>query len=41
MSTQTHGGKGSSPRPIQKRKKFEENYDKIFPKKQKENKNDL
>jgi hypothetical protein len=27
------GGKGSAPRPIPDRKKFEENWDKIFGKK--------
>lgn len=26
----TDGGKGSAPRPIPDRKKFEENWDKIF-----------
>lgn len=29
------GGKGDKPRPIQDRKKFEENFDRIFGKKQK------
>ena len=28
-----HGGKGSKPRPIEDRKKFEDNWDKIFSKK--------
>lgn len=30
--TATHGGKGSKPRPVNK-KKFDENWDKIFGKK--------
>lgn len=30
------GGKGSAPRPIPDRKKFEDNWDKIFNKKPKE-----
>jgi hypothetical protein len=33
MSGSWHGGKGSSPRPVQDRKQFEENWDKIFGKK--------
>lgn len=32
------GGKGSAPRPIPDRKKFEENWDRIFKPKQKEEK---
>ena len=28
-----HGGKGSKPRPITNQKQFEENSDKIFPRK--------
>lgn len=28
-----HGGKGSKPRPVEDRKQFEDNWDKIFPKK--------
>lgn len=31
----THGGKGSTPRPISDRKKFEDNWDAIFGKKDK------
>jgi hypothetical protein len=31
--SQTHGGKGSTPRPIADRKKFEDNWDAIFKKK--------
>jgi len=31
-------GKGSKPRPIQDKKQFEENWDKIFGKQKKENK---
>jgi hypothetical protein len=31
--TMSDGGKGSAPRPIPDRKKFEENWDKIFGKK--------
>ena len=31
-----HGGKGSKPRPISDRKQFEDNWDKIFGKKEKE-----
>lgn len=33
------GGKGSAPRPIPDRKKFEENWDRIFGKKEKANEN--
>jgi len=36
MTEKWHGGKGSKPRPIDK-KKYDENYDRIFNKK-KENK---
>ena len=38
----THGGKGSKPRPIFDRKKFEDNWDAIFGKKEpiKEKKDD-
>lgn len=32
------GGKGDKPRPIPDRKKFEENWDSIFKKKEKEKK---
>jgi hypothetical protein len=32
--TATHGGKGSKPRPVDK-KKFDENWEKIFGKKDK------
>jgi len=28
-----HGGKGSKPRPVEDRKQFEDNWDKIFRKK--------
>ena len=35
MSKQWEGGKGSKPRPIEDRKKFEDNWDKIFGKKEK------
>ena len=31
----SHGGKGSKPRPIPDRKKFEDNWDSIFKKKEK------
>lgn len=31
------GGKGSMPRPIPNRKQYEENWDRIFGKNQKEN----
>jgi len=31
-----HGGKGSKPRPISDRKQFEDNWDKIFGKKEKQ-----
>ena len=30
VSGQWDGGKGSKPRPIEDRKKFEDNWDKIF-----------
>lgn len=40
MKGQTHGGKGSSQRPTNKRR-FEENYEKIFNKKAPENKVEL
>lgn len=33
MSTQWHGGKGSKSRPIENRKQFEDNWDRIFGKK--------
>lgn len=36
MSSSWHGGKGSSPRPIKDRKQFEDNWDKIFGKKEKQ-----
>ena len=32
--TEWHGGKGSKPRPISDRQKFEENWDRIFNKKE-------
>ena len=43
MSKEWAGGKGSKPRPINDRKKFEENWDKIFGNKDKNNepKNDF
>lgn len=34
MSGAWEGGKGSKPRPISDRKKFEDNWDRIFGKKQ-------
>ncbi len=34
------GGKGSSPRPFSNRKTFEENFDRIFGKKEKSNETD-
>jgi hypothetical protein len=37
----SHGGKGSKPRPIKDKKKFEDNWDKIFaPKPKKDTPND-
>lgn len=33
MTSKWHGGKGSKPRPIEDRKQFESNWDKIFNKK--------
>ncbi len=36
MSNKWHGGKGSKQRPIQDRKQFEDNWDKIFGKKDKD-----
>lgn len=33
-------GKGSTPRPIPNRKQYEENWDKIFGKKNKDDKNE-
>ena len=36
----THGGKGSKPRPIQDKKKFEDNWDKIFAPKEKQDAKD-
>lgn len=38
MSSSWHGGKGSTPRPINDRKQFDENWDKIFGKKEEKNK---
>ena len=35
-----HGGKGSKPRPISDRKQFEDNWDKIFGKKEEKPKPD-
>ena len=35
MTPNRDGGKGDTPRPIPDRKKFEENWEKIFPKKPK------
>ena len=40
MKGQTHGGKGSTPRPTNKRR-FDENFEKIFAKKTTENKVEL
>ena len=37
VSGQWEGGKGSKPRPMEDRKKFEDNWDKIFGKKEKQN----
>ncbi len=37
----THGGKGSRPRPIEDKKQFEDNWDKIFGKKPKEEPKDV
>ena len=34
------GGKGSKPRPVEDKKKFEDNWDKIFKKPKPENKDD-
>jgi len=34
MMSKWHGGKGSKPRPISDRKQFEDNWDKIFGKKE-------
>ena len=31
-----HGGKGSKPRPVSDRKKFEDNWERIFNKKKRE-----
>lgn len=39
MAGQWEGGKGSKPRPMEDRKKFEDNWDKIFGKKDKEKEN--
>ena len=36
----THGGKGSKPRPIEDKKKFEDNWDKIFGSKEKQDAKD-
>jgi hypothetical protein len=33
MNNSWHGGKGSKPRPIEDKKQFENNWDKIFGKK--------
>ena len=33
MNNSWHGGKGSKPRPIEDKKQFEDNWDKIFGKK--------
>ena len=38
MADKWHGGKGSKQRPVQDRKQFEDNWDKIFGKKQKDEK---
>ena len=38
MSGQWHGGKGSQPRPTDK-KQYDDNYDKIFGKKPKQEQN--
>lgn len=40
MSNSWHGGKGSKPRPIEDRKKFEDNWDAIFAPKDKKNAKD-
>jgi len=36
----THGGKGSKPRPITDKKQFEDNWDKIFAPKEKQDAKD-
>ena len=41
MSNSWHGGKGSKPRPIEDKKQFEDNWDKIFGKKPKEEPKDV
>ena len=38
MREKWHGGKGSKPRPIEDRKQFEDNWDKIFNKDKKKEK---
>lgn len=35
-----HGGKGSKPRPVEDRKKFEDNWDRIFGKKKDDQKDE-
>jgi hypothetical protein len=40
MSSQWEGGKGDKARPIKDRKKFDENWDKIFGDKNKKKKKD-
>jgi len=36
----THGGKGSKPRPIEDKKQFENNWDRIFGSKEKQDAKD-
>ncbi len=40
MSNQWHGGKGSKPRPVKDQQQFENNWDRIFGPKEKENAKD-
>ena len=40
MSNSWHGGKGSKPRPIEDKKRFEDNWDAIFAPKDKNNAKD-
>jgi hypothetical protein len=38
MSSEWHGGKGSKPRPTKNKKQFDENWERIFGKKDKPDK---
>jgi hypothetical protein len=40
MSKSWHGGKGSKPRPIEDKKQFEDNWDRIFKKPKPQDKQD-